>query len=97
MIPDVKEVAPHVAQVRELKPKYPFLRMVGTDAGSERGASVRFPVARIELKPDFLSNAKTLQDIEDAIRLVLDSPALERTVKELDLTLDSDLEELPQL
>ena len=32
-----------------------------------------------------------------AIRLVLDSPALERTVKELDLTLDSDLEELPQL
>lgn len=72
MIPAVKEVAPHVTQVRELKPKYPFLRMVGTDAGSERGASVRFPVARIELKPDFLSNAKTLQDIEDAIRLVLD-------------------------
>ena len=32
-----------------------------------------------------------------AIRLVLDSPALERTVKELDFTLDSDLEELPQL
>ena len=32
-----------------------------------------------------------------AIRLVLDSPALERTVKELDLTLDSDIEELPQL
>jgi predicted metal-dependent peptidase len=32
-----------------------------------------------------------------AIRLVLDTPALERTVKELDLTLDSDLEELPQL
>ena len=32
-----------------------------------------------------------------AIRLVLDAPNLERTVKELDLTLDSDLEELPQL
>lgn len=32
-----------------------------------------------------------------AIRLVLDSPALKRTVKELDFTLDSDLEELPQL
>ena len=32
-----------------------------------------------------------------AIRLVLDTPALERTVKELDLTLDSDIEELPQL
>lgn len=32
-----------------------------------------------------------------AIRLVLDTPALERSVKELDLTLDSDLEELPQL
>ena len=32
-----------------------------------------------------------------AIRLVLDTPALERTVKELDLSLDSDLEELPQL
>ena len=32
-----------------------------------------------------------------AIRLVLDTPALEHTVKELDLTLDSDLEELPQL
>jgi hypothetical protein len=32
-----------------------------------------------------------------AIRLVLDTPALERTVKELDLTLGSDLEELPQL
>ena len=32
-----------------------------------------------------------------AIRLVLDTPALERTVKELDLTLDSDIEELPEL
>ena len=32
-----------------------------------------------------------------AIRLVLDTPVLERTVKELDLSLDSDLEELPQL
>ena len=32
-----------------------------------------------------------------AIRLVLDTPALERTVKELDLTLGSDIEELPQL
>ena len=32
-----------------------------------------------------------------AIRLVLDSPALERTVKELDLTLDTDIEELPSL
>jgi len=32
-----------------------------------------------------------------AIRLALDTPALERTVKELDLSLDSDLEELPQL
>ena len=32
-----------------------------------------------------------------AIRLVLDSPALEHAVKELDLTLDSDIEELPQL
>jgi len=32
-----------------------------------------------------------------AIRLVLDTPALERAVKEEDLILDSDLEELPQL
>ncbi len=32
-----------------------------------------------------------------AIRLVLDIPDLEKTVKELDFTLDSDLEELPQL
>ena len=32
-----------------------------------------------------------------AIRLVLDTPALERTVKELDLTLDTDIEELPSL
>jgi hypothetical protein len=32
-----------------------------------------------------------------AIRLVLDTPALERAVKEVDLTLDSDIEELPQL
>ena len=32
-----------------------------------------------------------------AIRLVLDTPALERAVKELDLSLDTDLEELPQL
>ncbi len=32
-----------------------------------------------------------------AIRLVLDTPALERTVKELDLTLDTDIEELPEL
>ena len=32
-----------------------------------------------------------------AIRLVLDTPALERAVQEVDLSLDSDLEELPQL
>ena len=32
-----------------------------------------------------------------AIRLVLDNPALEQAVREVDLTLDSDLEELPQL
>ena len=32
-----------------------------------------------------------------AIRLVLDTPALERTVKELDLSLDTDIEELPEL
>jgi len=32
-----------------------------------------------------------------AIRLVLDTPELERTVKELDLTLDTDIEELPEL
>jgi len=32
-----------------------------------------------------------------AIRLVLDTPALERAMKEADLSLDSDLEELPQL
>ena len=32
-----------------------------------------------------------------AIRLALDTPALERAVKEVDLTLDSDIEELPQL
>lgn len=72
MVPAVKEVVPFVAQARELKPKYPFLRMVGTDAGGERGVSVRFPVAKTVLDPDFLSNAKALKDIEDAIRLVLD-------------------------
>lgn len=72
MIPAVKPVQPNVAQVRELKPKYPFLRMVGSDAGGERGVSVRFPVAKIVLNPDFLSNAKSLKDIEDAIRMVLD-------------------------
>ena len=32
-----------------------------------------------------------------AIRLVLDTPALERAMKEVDLSLDSDLDELPQL
>ena len=32
-----------------------------------------------------------------AIRLVLDTPALERAMKEADLTLDTDIEELPQL
>ena len=32
-----------------------------------------------------------------AIRLVLDTPALERAAKELDLSLDTDIEELPQL
>jgi len=32
-----------------------------------------------------------------AIRLVLDTPVLERTVKELDLTLDTDINELPEL
>ena len=32
-----------------------------------------------------------------AIKLVLDTPALERAAKDLDFTLDSDLEELPQL
>lgn len=72
MIPAVQPVTPHAAQVRELKPKYPFLRMVGTDADGERGVSVRFPVAKIVLDPDFLSNAKSLKDIEDAIRMVLD-------------------------
>lgn len=72
MVPAVKEVVPFVAQARELKPKYPFLRMVGTDADGGRGVSVRFPVAKTVLDPDFLSNAKALKDIEDAIRLVLD-------------------------
>lgn len=71
MEPVVKEVVPYVAQAREMKPKFPFLRMVGTDAGEERGVSVRFPVAKTELDPDFLSNAKALKDIEDAIRLVM--------------------------
>lgn len=71
MRPEVNEVEPFVAQARELKPKYPFLRMVGTDAGGERGVSVRFPVAKTALDPDFLSNAKALKDIEDAIRLVM--------------------------
>ena len=32
-----------------------------------------------------------------AIRLVLDEHTLDKTAKELDLSLDSDLEELPQL
>ncbi|MBO5667306.1 MAG: hypothetical protein J6S45_07650 [Firmicutes bacterium] len=32
-----------------------------------------------------------------AIRLVLDTPALDRAMKEVDLTLDTDIEELPQL
>jgi len=32
-----------------------------------------------------------------AIRLVVDTPALERAAKELDLSLDTDIEELPQL
>ena len=32
-----------------------------------------------------------------AIRLVLDTPALERAMKDVDLSLDTDLEELPQL
>lgn len=72
MVPEVNEVVPFVAQTRELKPKYPFLRMVGTDADGGRGVSVRFPVAKTVLDPDFLSNAKALKDIEDAIRLVLD-------------------------
>lgn len=72
MVPEVNEVVPFVAQARELKPKYPFLRMVGTDADGGRGVSVRFPVAKTVLDPDFLSNAKALKDIEDAIRLVLD-------------------------
>ena len=72
MVPAVKEVVPFVAQARELKPKYPFLRIVGTDADGGRGVSVRFPVAKTVLDPDFLSNAKALKDIEDAIRLVLD-------------------------
>lgn len=71
MEPVVKEVVPYVAQAREMKPKFPFLRMVGTDAGEERGVSVRFPVAKTELDPDFLSNVKALKDIEDAIRLVM--------------------------
>lgn len=71
MEPVVKEVVPYVAQAREMKPKFPFLRMVGTDAGEGRGVSVRFPVAKTELDPDFLSNAKALKDIEDAIRLVM--------------------------
>lgn len=72
MVPEVNEVVPFMAQTRELKPKYPFLRMVGTDADGGRGVSVRFPVAKTVLDPDFLSNAKALKDIEDAIRLVLD-------------------------
>lgn len=72
IVPAVEPVRPHVAQVRKLKPKYPFLRMVGSDAGGERGVSVRFPVAKTVLDPDFLSNAKSLKDIEDAIRMVLD-------------------------
>ena len=72
MIPLVKEVAPYLSEVRELKPKFPFLRMIGTNADGERGVSVRFPVAKTVLDPDFLANAEALKDIEDAIRLVLD-------------------------
>lgn len=71
MKPVLQAVSPYVAQVRELKPVYPFLRMTGTDADGGRGVSVRFPVAKMALDPDFLSNGKALKDIEDAIRLVL--------------------------
>ena len=39
----------------------------------------------------------TIQIPPWAIRLVLDTPALDRAMKEVDLTLDTDIEELPQL
>ena len=77
MVPVIKEVSPYLAQVREMKPRYPFLRMVGTDADGGRGVSVRFPVAKVGLDPGFSSNAKSLKDIVDAISMVLDDERAE--------------------
>ena len=56
--------------------------------------------SRIAYTPD--GGEKEIKEVPmenhtDAIRLVLDALSLERTAKELDLSLDSDLEELPQL
>lgn len=72
MVPVIQEAASNMSQVREMKSRYPFLRMVGTDADGRRGVSVRFPVAKIDLDPEYSSNAKSLKDIVDAISFVLD-------------------------
>lgn len=65
-------VVPNMSKVNEeVLKKYPFLRKAGTEAESERGISVRFPVSQMDIHTDFSDNAKSLEEIIEAISLVM--------------------------
>jgi len=70
--PEVKAAEPVVAKAVEKKAVYPFLRKAGTVSDGSRGISVRYPSATYTLDPSYMTNAKALKDISDAIRMVID-------------------------
>lgn len=72
--PLLTDVAPVSSSVTQAQTKYIFLRRLGTDSIASRGVSVRFPVDRIELDPDFSSNKQNLQQIIEAVNLVRNDP-----------------------
>lgn len=72
--PLLTDVAPVSSSVTQAQTKYIFLRRLGSDSVAARGVSVRFPVDRIELDPEFSSNKHNLQQIIDAVNLVRNDP-----------------------
>lgn len=65
-------VEPQVSKVsEEVQTRYPFLRKAGTEVEPKRGISVKFPQSLIEIQPDYLGNKESLDEIIDAISLVI--------------------------
>lgn len=69
--PMLASVTPQVSEVsQKAATKYPFLRMLGKEATSGRGVSIRFRVVENEIDSAYSTNRDNLKDILDAITLV---------------------------